>query len=130
MPYRTEWKPHGIIWEFYGDVTAREIEAANAEFYGDARSDSAKHQIIDAGRVTSVEWNEIDISKTAGYDIGADRSVKNLRVAYVADDAEIISKLEKYIEISRNMNSSWQFKGFRDVAAARAWAETGRQHGE
>lgn len=122
MPYRTTWEPEGIVWEFEGDVTAEEIQRANAEFYGDERSDSSKYQIIDATDVTSVEWTEIDINVTAAYDIGADRSVKNLKVAYVARDEEIVELLEKYVGISRRMNSSWKFEGFRDMSSARAWA--------
>ena len=122
MPYRTIWEPVGIVWEFYGDVTAEEIQNANNEFYEDARSDKAKYQIIDALKVKSVEWNEIDISVVAAHDIGANHSIKDLNVAYVADDDEIISKLEKYIEISRRMETSWRFMGFKSLKDAKEWA--------
>lgn len=121
MPYKTEWEPRGIVWEFFGDVTAEEIDRANAEFYSNPRSDDAKFQIIDARRVDSVEWNEIEISTAAAYDVGADRTIKNIKVAYVAVDVEIVSKLEKYIDIARRLSSSWQFKGFEDISAAREW---------
>ena len=65
MPYHTNWEPRGIVWEFYGDVTAQEIEEANDNFYRDERSDTAKYQIIDATKVTSVEWSERDIKVIA-----------------------------------------------------------------
>lgn len=121
MPYQTHWEPRGIVWRFYGDVTAQEISNANDEFYTDERSDRAKFQIIDALEVRSVEWSELDIGITAAYDIGADRIIKKIRVAYIATDPEIIEKLEKYIEISRLLNSSWQFEGFRNANDARMW---------
>lgn len=121
MPYRTNWEAKGIVWEFFGDVTAQEIEEANAEFYGDERSDLAKYQIIDAMGVTSVEWSERDITATVAQDIGAAHKIEDLNVAYVARDKEIIAKLEKYIDLARSLNSSWQFKGFPDISSARAW---------
>ena len=122
MPYRTTWHERGILWEFYGDVTAQEIEEANDEFFRDERSGWAMYQIIDARRVTSVAWSDRDIRKTAAFDIGAQHTIKNVKVAYVSRDEEIISKLEQYVAISRRMNSSWQFKGFADIDDARAWA--------
>lgn len=121
MPYRTIWEDKGIVWEFYGDVTAQEIEDANDGFYRDLRSDDAKYQIVDATKVTSVEWNELQINITAAYDIGASHSIKNLKMAYVATDEETIYKLEKYIEVSRRLNSNWHFKGFQNIKDAREW---------
>ena len=122
MPYRTHWHERGILWEFYGDVTAQEIEEANDAFYRDARSDLAKYQIIDARAVTSVEWQDRDIQATAAYDIGAEATIKNVKVAYVAHDAGIMNKLEKYADLSRRLNSSWRFQGFDDIDEAKAWA--------
>jgi len=121
MPYLTKWEDRGIRWEFFGDVTAEEIEKANKEFYNDERSDRAKYQIVDATKISTVEWNDLEIVKTAAYDIGAGHVIKNLKVAYVAHNKEIVSKIEKYIEISKRLNSSWIFKGFDDFESAREW---------
>lgn len=124
MPYRTRWEPRGIVWTFHGFVSAAEIEAANDEFYRDERSDRARYQIIDALDVDGVEWNDRDITVTAARDSGATRVIRDLKVAYVAADAEIVGKLENYVAISRRLNSSWQFRGFATLAAARAWIES------
>lgn len=123
MPYRTTWEAQGILWEFFGRVTAQEIQEANEAFYNDGRSDRAKYQIIDAARVTEVEWEEKKITLTAAYDIGATRTIRTMKVAYVAENEEVVDRLEKYIEISRRLNSNWSFKGFRDLDSARAWAK-------
>lgn len=122
MPYRTYWQERGILWEFYGDVTADEIEEANTDFYRDERSDRARFQIIDARQVTSVEWAERDIKITAAYDIGAASVLKDVKVAYVADNVEILSLLDQYAELSRRLTSSWQFQGFTDLDSALDWA--------
>lgn len=123
MPYRTEWHEHGVEWEFHGAVTAREIERANDDFYRDERSDRSRYQIIDARRVTSVTWEERDIKVTAAYDLGAARTLKDVKVAYVASDDAIRGMLEQYADISRGLNSTWQFQGFADIDSARAWAQ-------
>lgn len=123
MPYQITWWEKGIHWQFYGDVTAQEISEANEEFYRDPRSDSAEFQIIDAIEVTHVEWEEKKIKEIAAHDKGASHLIKDLKVAYISDDPEIVSKLEKYIEISEKLNSSWKFRGFKDLETAREWAE-------
>jgi len=124
MPYKTKWEPNGIIWEFYDYVTAQEISMANDEFFSDQRSDRARFQIIDASRVTGVEWEERNIREAAAYDLGAETILKNIKVAYVATDDKIIDKLEKYIDISKRLNSSWKFKGFGDMESAQEWVSS------
>ena len=123
MPYQLTWRENGIHWQFYGDVTAREISVANEEFFRDERSDSAKFQIIDVRDVSSVEWNENQIKETAAHDRGAESFIKNLKVAYISKEPRIISKLEKYIEISKKLHTSWNFKGFEDFESAKVWVE-------
>lgn len=107
---------------FQGFVSAEEIEVANQEFYNDPRSDRAKYQIIDAREVTGVEWSDRDIAATAAHDLGASQVVQHVRVASVSKDPAIIEKLDKYTEILRRMNSSWQFATFGDIEVAREWA--------
>ena len=122
MPYRLAWEPRGVHFEFFGRVTAKEIEFANEDFYGDSRSDTTRYQIIDALRVESVEWQMPDIQSVAAHDLGASQSISTMRVAYIARQPEVTEKLERYIEISRRLNTRWTFKGFTDFASARAWA--------
>ena len=122
MSYQTEWFKRGIRWEYYGDVTSAEIEAANNAFYADPRSDQSRYQIIDARQVSSVKWSDFEISKTAAFDRGAEASIQKVKVAYVAEDDEIMDLLDQYAELSRGLNSSWQFRGFRDLDSAMKWA--------
>lgn len=111
-----------IVWTYHGDGTAREIADANDEFSSDDRSERIRYPIIDGRDVSSVEWSDRDIAMTAGYDIGAERSIKNVNVACVAVNADIVAKLEKFIAISRTLNSSWQYRGFESLPDAREWA--------
>ncbi len=123
MPYKTTWKENGIVWKFFGYVTAGEIEEANEEFYRDERSDAAKYQVIDALEVSKVEWNEIDIKEMAAHDKGASLYLNRLKVAYISDDEKVIGVLKKYMEISRILNSSWKFKGFTAKEPAMEWVQ-------
>lgn len=122
MPYTTIWHERGIVWQFTGHVTAADIERANDEFFRDARSDDIRYQIVDMRDVDTVEWAERDIKATAAYDKGAEATLKDVRLAYITDDDGIRGLIEKYVEISRRLNSSWRFKGFEDADAALEWA--------
>jgi len=123
VPHITEWEPEGILWTYSGHVTADEIMAANMEFYDDLRSELARYQLVDAREVTSLEWDPTEIAKTAAFDKGAEATtVKDVRVAYVTLDPAIRGKIERYADISRQLETSWEFRGFEDLDAARAWA--------
>lgn len=121
MPFRTIWEKQGIKWEFYNFVTAREIWAANEIFFRDPRSKTAKYQIVHTLETTGVEWKPIDIVQVSVNDVAASRSLKKLKMAYIAPDIQIRNKIEKYVEISRNLNSDWHFRGFDSEEEARLW---------
>ena len=121
MPYRTYWEENGICWEFFGSVSAEEIQAANEEFYRDYRSKKAGYQLIITLETDDVEWRELDIVEVSAKDIGASRAIPDLKVAFVADNDEIWSKIEKYVDLSATMNSTWKFMGFETVEEARNW---------
>ena len=123
MPYKTTWRENGIIWKFYGNVTAEEIEDANKEFYRDERSDFAEYQIIDALEVVNVEWNDLDIKAIAAQDKGASLYLNRIKVAYISDDEKITAVLKKYMEISRILNSTWKFRGFSAIEPALKWVQ-------
>jgi hypothetical protein len=121
MPHRTIWEKEGVIWEFYGHVTAREIADANEEFIGDPRSKNAKYQIVDAINTIELEWNPLDIVEMSVNDVAASRSLNNLKLAFLTNSDKIREKVEKYVNISRNLNSDWKFRGFNSLDEAREW---------
>lgn len=123
MPYYTRWKRSGIIMKFYGYVNRNEIEEANNEFFTDERSDDAKYQIIDALNITEVECNNSDIKEIAATDKGASIFLQNLKVAYISKKEKVTMALKEYVKISRMLNSSWKFKGFKEMGPAIRWAE-------
>lgn len=123
MPFRTIWEQKGIKWEFHGHVTSDEIEQANEIFFQDPRSKTARYQIVHTLETESVEWKPMDMVEITFNDVAASRSGMQLKIAYIANNTRVREKIEKYIAMSRNLNSDWQFNGFETEKEARKWIE-------
>lgn len=123
MPCRTTWEKHGILWEFYGEVTGREIDHVNDRFVKDARRHDVSYQLIDALGVTGTDWTARDAHLIAAKDFGANLKVKDLKLAFVATDPGFVALVEEYVKQSQDMVSSWSFRLFDDLAEARAWID-------
>lgn len=121
MSYQTNWGSTGITWVFYDDVSAAEIRRANEEFFLDQRSETARYQIIDARRVNYLEWKEQEIKETSAIDFGALPVIPDLKVAFVATKPEVILAIDKYLEVSKRLNSSWHFEKFQYLQDAQQW---------
>ncbi|QBA63391.1 hypothetical protein [Muriicola soli] len=124
MPFHTYWEKEGIKWEFFGHVTSEEIGQANALFFNDPRSETSKYQIVHTLRTKSVEWKPVKMVDITFQDVAASLSGLQLKIAYIANQEEIRKKIEKYIEMSRHLNSNWQFRGFTDEIDARKWVNS------
>ena len=121
MPFHTIWEEEGIKWEFYDFVTSAEIWEANEVFFSDPRSKTAKYQLVHTLKTTGVEWKPLDIVEVSANDVAASRTIKKLKMAYISNDDAIRKKIEKYVDISRNLNSDWHFRGFKSEEEARSW---------
>ena len=121
MPFNTIWEKDGIKWEFYGHVTAKEIEEANQIFFRDSRSKTSKYQLVHALGTESVEWKPVDLVDITFKDVAASQNGLQLKVAYISDNKKIKLKIEKYVEMSRHLNSDWEFQGFISEEEARSW---------
>lgn len=125
MPFRTIWEEYGIKWEFFGVVTSEEIDKANETFFSDPRSKTAQYQIVHTLETEDVEWHPLDMIEITFNDVAASKSGMQLKLAYITNKERIREKIEKYIAMSRNLNSDWEFRGFDDEQAAREWVLTG-----
>lgn len=121
MPYQTNWSPFGVTWVFYDDVSAEEIREANEAFYNDPRSETARYQVIDARRVNYLEWDEKEIKETSAVDYGSSKVIPDLKVAFVANKEAVWEAIEKYLDISKKLNSSWEFEKFLYIEDAHSW---------
>ena len=121
MPYKIKWEDDGLVREFYGVVSSSEVLESDREFYENPRSDNAKYQITDFSNAQPGDVEDTDITKIAALDIGASVTLPNLKVAFVTSDQYVKTLCEKYIELSRVANETWQFKIFEDIESARRW---------
>ena len=121
MPYIAKWEDEGLVREFYGVVNSNEVLESDREFYEDPRSDTAKYQITDFSSAQPGEIEDAHITKIAALDIGASITLPNLKVAFVVNDEYVKALCEKYIELSRVANETWEFKIFGDMESARKW---------
>lgn len=128
MPFRTVWEKEGIKWEFYGHVTPEDIKNANMHFFQDARAKTSKYQILNTIEVSSVVWKPLEIVETSLDDVAASRSNNKLKLVYIAPNPIVREKIEKYVEISRKLNSEWEFRGFDSEEEAREWLEEEDQY--
>ncbi|WP_375202007.1 hypothetical protein [Hyphococcus sp.] len=121
MPFETSWSDRGIHWRYYGDVTAAETRHADAEFYGDARSDRAIYQLIDLREVTRLDFPLHDQELTAAIDGAASISTPLVRVAFIVPDDRFDAALKVYLELINQ--TSWSARTFTDRQAAEDWCE-------
>lgn len=124
MPYETVWEKHGTVWTFFGEISFEEIDKANKEFYSDKRSDNCKYQIFNGIQVTNITMDKKDTLVTACSDSGASMSITNVKVALVGGPDELIKLYEEYINISKKINRSWQFKIFESLEMAKQWVSS------
>ena len=123
MPCRTTWERRGILWEFHGEVTGREIDHVNNRFMKDARRHDVSYQLIDARDVTGTDWTARDAHLIAAKDFGTNLKVKDLKLAFVVSEPSFLALVHEYIKQSEDMESSWEFRLFDDIESARAWVD-------
>ena len=121
MPCNTTWEPHGIYWEYYGEVTGEEIDTVNSRFFRDERRFDVDYQIIDASRVTGTDWNARDAHLIAAKDFGVQQEVQNLKLAFIATEPAFSALVDEYIAISERLETTWEFRRFDSVEDARKW---------
>ena len=121
MPCNTTWEPHGIYWEYHGEVTGDEIDTVNSRFFRDERRFDVDYQIIDASAVTGTDWNARDAHLIAAKDFGVQQEVQNLKLAFIATEPAFSALVDEYISISERLETTWEFRRFDTVEDARKW---------
>lgn len=120
MAHKTTWEENGIHWEYFGVVTLQEVAQSNTEFYCDDRSDAAKYQIFDGIAVEEFVGTEEEARMIAAIDLGASRSITDLKVALIVPDSAL-DLAKQYIASSKELKSPWSFRIFPSVEEARKW---------
>lgn len=121
MPHQTRWEEDAFIAEFWGEVSAWEIEAVNDEFNGSPKFDTARFALWDMSRAERLVVTEVDVESAAAIDKGASMIRRDLRGAIVVPAGQVRELVEQYLAVSRELESSWDTRLFDDTASARRW---------
>ena len=123
MPYAITWTENTFLAEFVGTITARDIEAVNHVFSGDARMDDVRYSIWDFSHASSIEIPEHEIEEAAAFDKGVSIVRQTLRGALIASNDQVKGCLEKYLAMASNLDVHWDTRLFDDIETARGWLE-------
>ena len=123
MPYVLSWPDETFLAEFAGLVTAREIEAVNHAFSGDARMDYVRYSVWDFSRVTSIEIPDHEVVYAAAFDKGVTSVRNTLRGALIASDPNVRRRLQDYLAAAERLTVEWDTRLFYDMRSAIDWLE-------
>ena len=123
MPYSIHWEDTGAYVVLRGVLPNEELEEMNNTLIRQVQDRDCSYQIFNLLEVQDMPINEVDTVDIAADDLAVSRSITDLLVAFVVRDKRIRAVVEKYIQISWNLNSTWHFRIFDNEATARDWVE-------
>ncbi len=121
MAYKSIWKKRGFVCKFSGEVTLDEVMNVHKEFFSDPRSDNASYLIFDTLDIKKSFLTEEDAKFFAAFDSAGSKSVRNARVAIIANSGEILAHSQNYASKLRDFSSSWFVRVFTDSKEAEEW---------
>lgn len=121
MSYQIIWENNGVISRFYGVLRPEIHIAALNALFGDSRIEDVKYIIGDFSQVNGHLLSEKDIEYPVAVTAGAASYLKNLKIALVAKDEEIIDLCKGYIELFGQINTTWEVRLFDNLDAAKDW---------
>lgn len=123
MPVKTHWESHGFVFEAIGVVTAEEIFTANEAFLNIPKGTVPRYQIFNTLKVEKSEINEVELVDISADDLAVSRKFPEMKIAFIANEGPVMEKLIKYLKISWAINTSWDFRIFTSMEAARDWLD-------
>lgn len=122
MAFTFTWEERGFVHRHSGVVTPQDLQDIIQIFYNDPRHEDCKYLIADYAEATDHTFSYLEMSVVAGYDIGASKSLPQLRQALVATSPKLRQALEYYVSLTARSHITWEARIFNDSARARAWA--------
>ena len=121
MPHVTIWEEKGIHWSFSGVVTMEEQQQADGEMYNDPRFDEIDYYIWDGSEIESIAYSTRDADEPAAIDKASSTYRPFLKGALIADNQQVKGVVERYIETSTKLKTSWDLRIFSSIVDARGW---------
>lgn len=124
MAYRTLWEVNGVYWFYSGVVTEKEVIDSNNDFYKNPKSVTCHYQIIDGLCVEQFDFNKDTMVDLAALDSSHAVTGVTLKLAFVANNSQVLSTFKTYIKYSRMLHNQWEMEIFDNLPDARIWLES------
>lgn len=121
MPLKTYWEQEGFVFECSGVITAEDIEKINFDFLDIPKGVTPRYQLINCLCCDKMELNKLDLVNISADDLAVSRKYPNIKVAMVGTNPKFKAVFMDYMQISWAINSSWEFRIFDTMEAAREW---------
>lgn len=121
MPLKTYWEQEGFVFECSGVITAEDIEKINFDFLDIPKGVTPRYQLINGLGCDKMELDKLDLVNISADDLAVSRKYPNIKVAMVGTNPQFKDVFMDYMQISWAINSSWEFRIFETMEAAREW---------
>ena len=121
MPNQLTWENKGVLSRYEGLFSPEVHTEGLAKLFGDSRIDGIRYIIGDYSEVNGDLLTEVYVEYPVAMTTGAASYLKNIKVALVATDKKIIELCRHFIELSNQVNPTWETRLFEDIMAARDW---------
>jgi hypothetical protein len=122
MPYSLVWEPDGVLVEFSGPLTARELIHSTRQLQSDPRFDEASYVINDLSLITGHQLSDEALRELSALNYGAFASHPNCRIVYVTTDEALAGQLDAILMAPEMV--SYEIKSLPTVTAARDWLDS------
>lgn len=125
MPYENVWTDNGVVRNYHGDITSKEILNSNASIQNDPRFSDLKYIINDFSEINSCEASAEDINAIAAIDYGSSQA-RHIpeKIAIIAKNESLLGWVQIYFE--KMKTSPYIFKLCDSSDEAQKWvSETG-----
>ena len=99
MSYKNSWREKGLHRTFSGNITGKEILDSNLALHGDPRFDHIDYVLNDFLSIDGFEITIGDVNIISTVDNVAAISKKNLKIAIVANNTELLQWIDAYLEM-------------------------------
>jgi len=119
MSHRINWVGNNPHIAFYGTIDTNKFIFVRNLFISDKRFDLMNYQLWDFRHANAAKLSKVDISVLAALDITSSIWNKEMMIAFIATEPNIIDLFTSYIRVMEE--SSWSIKLFDCEKDAQNW---------
>lgn len=122
MTFNIKWGKKVVYVKFRGIVTAQDLIDANNYLISNSEFENIHNQIFDFDEITGFFISKGDIEMIAAMDKAQAEWNKEMKVAVVTTDEQVIEINKKYKKILEG--SGWEIKDFKTLKEAQEWIKS------